>query len=445
MKGQVKLFFWAASISFFGTLPLGTLNLSVANFAFKHDLIGAVGFSIAAISVEMTLVRVALVAIRRLEGLKRLFRLFNLLTCLVLLGLAFSSLLAAYQMQMFRASLPFSTLNPILSGLLLSLINPLHLPFWMGWTAILKSKKILDDRRRSYNTFIIAIGTGTSLAFCIYGTAGRFLIHLLGSREVVLNWVIGIVLLITALAQLYKTFFKKLNAVAVITFFILISSGFCSFGQCAETRLHEISISDTELTQLEKTYGEHKSIPGIYKTQILIALSHFPELRDTRIHFRIRHAHSPLTTNRDWGYYFARFGFGHRAFVVTISDSTTARLSPILFSRLNFNAQIGVAGHELSHASDFLHKNLFGWLRLGMGHLSARYVDRLEYNTDSICIGHGLGYQLLAWSCFVRNALQIPTWQGAGNNRLPFNGRERYMNPSTILSRLRTVQIDLPK
>jgi len=211
MKGQAKLFFYAASISFLGTLPLGTLNLSVANFAFKHDLPGAVGFSVAAISVEMTLVRVALLAIKRLEVLKRLFRVFSILTCLILLGLAFSSLLAAYQMQEFRASLPFSTLNPVLSGLLLSLINPLHLPFWMGWTAILKSKKILDDRPSSYNTFIIAIGTGTSLAFFIYGTAGRFLINLLGSREVLLNWVVGIALLITALAQLYKTFFKKLN------------------------------------------------------------------------------------------------------------------------------------------------------------------------------------------------------------------------------------------
>jgi hypothetical protein len=208
MKGQAKLFFYAISISFLGTLPLGTLNLSVANFAFRHDLIGAVGFSIGAISVEMTLVRVALVAIKRLEALKRMFRIFSILTSMILLALAFSSLLAAYQMQMFRASLPFSTLNPILSGLLLSLINPLHLPFWMGWTAVLKSKKVLDDRRRSYSTFILAIGTGTSLAFCIYGTIGRFLIHLLGSREVLLNWIVGIALLITALAQLYKTFLK---------------------------------------------------------------------------------------------------------------------------------------------------------------------------------------------------------------------------------------------
>jgi len=205
MTKQTRLFLSSLSISFWGSLPLGTLNLGVANYASGHDLAGAIGFSIAAISVEMILVRVALVAVRRLEKLTRFYRLFSLVTCGILLALSFSSLLAAWQMETFRASLPFSTLNPVLSGLLLSLINPLHLPFWMGWTTILRSKKMLDDRSRSYNIFIAAIGVGTALAFCVYGTAGSRLIQLLGSRQVLLNWVVGIALLITAVAQLYKT------------------------------------------------------------------------------------------------------------------------------------------------------------------------------------------------------------------------------------------------
>lgn len=209
MKRQLKLFFWAISISFLGSLPIGTLNLSVANYAFRHDLAGAVGFSLAAIAIEMTLVRLALMAVRRLERLTHLYRLFSLLACGILLIFAFTSLLAAWQMQTFQASLPFSTLDPVLSGILLSLLNPLHLPFWMGWTAILRSKKLLDDQARSYNTFITAIGAGTSLAFCVYGTAGGLLIQFLGSRQVLLNWVVGIALLVTALIQLYKTLYVR--------------------------------------------------------------------------------------------------------------------------------------------------------------------------------------------------------------------------------------------
>ena len=214
MKEVTKLFGWALSISFLGTLPLGTLNLSVANYGFRHDWSGAIGFSVAAIFVEMMIVRVALVAIRRLERFTPFFRVFNILTCGILLFLAFNSLLAAWQMETFRATVPFSFLNPWLSGFVLSLTNPLHLPFWMGWTAVLRSKNILGDQPRMHNAFITAIGLGTAAAFSIYALSGGYLIQLLGSRQVLLNWVVGIALLITAFVHIYKTFLRKVNAVS---------------------------------------------------------------------------------------------------------------------------------------------------------------------------------------------------------------------------------------
>jgi hypothetical protein len=208
MSGRIRLFAWATSISFLGTLPLGTLNLSVANYSFRNDATGAISFAVAAIAVEMGLVRLALMAIRRLERLTNFLRIFNLVSSGVLLFLAFSSLLAALEMQTFRATLPLSFLSPVASGFVLSLTNPLHLPFWMGWTTMLRSKKILDDRPGAYATFISAIGLGTGAAFCLYGFAGGYLIRLLGNRQVLLNWIVGIALLITALVQLYKIFFK---------------------------------------------------------------------------------------------------------------------------------------------------------------------------------------------------------------------------------------------
>ena len=213
-EATVKLFGYAFLVSFLGTFPLGTLNLSVANYAFGHAWSGAVGFSIAAIAVEMMLVRVALVAIRRLERITHFFRVFNILTCGVLLFLASNSLLAAWQMEAFRATIPFPSVNPWISGFLLSLTNPLHLPFWMGWTAILRSRNILGDGAWQYNTFIAAIGLGTAAAFTIYALAGGYLIRLLGSRQVLLNWVVGIALLVTAVVQIYKTFFKRADVTA---------------------------------------------------------------------------------------------------------------------------------------------------------------------------------------------------------------------------------------
>lgn len=209
MKQYIKLIAWAMIISFTGSLPLGTLNLTVANFSFAGDLQGAAMFSVAAIFIEMLLVRIALMAVQQLEKLKRLVLYFNLIAGAVLLLLAFNSLSAAWEQLEFRAELPFTDLHPLVLGLLLSIINPLHVPFWIGWTAVLKSKYVLDDNHTSQNFYVLAIGLGTAMAFGLYALAGRFLIDHLLQQHVLLNWVVGGTLLVTALAQLYKAFFVQ--------------------------------------------------------------------------------------------------------------------------------------------------------------------------------------------------------------------------------------------
>jgi hypothetical protein len=182
-------------------------------------------------------------------------------------------------------------------------------------------------------------------------------------------------------------------------------------------------------------FSNHKLIPPQINHQVLIALSHFPELKETAIEFRIRKAHVPLTTMPYMITILKRKV--KRKYIITISNKSTEMLSAILLDSLSYNAQIGVLGHELSHVSDFSKKNLWQFIKIAVGHLSGRYVDRFEYNTDLICINHNLGYQLLSWSCDVRHKLGIKQWVGATNvdtyNPKP-KERERYMNPSTILN-----------
>jgi len=168
---------------------------------------------------------------------------------------------------------------------------------------------------------------------------------------------------------------------------------------------------------------QYSNIPLSWRAPISKALASYPELARTQIRFRMRHARSPLTTNRDWMAFLLHFG--RQAYIVTISDRTVPALSPILFDSLDEGAKLGVIGHELSHVSNFSRRNLFGWLSLGFGHLSSRYLDRMEFATDSLCIAHGLGCALLDWSLFVRRKVRTRKMT-----------RERYMNPETIIARL---------
>ena len=225
----------------------------------------------------------------------------------------------------------------------------------------------------------------------------------------------------------------KISIIAILfcfTFQLLVSTTVYA-QQVNNTGIREYD--SAEYAQIQQDFGRHKQIPAIYRNQILIALSHFPELKKTHIRIRVKHAYSPLKTTFSKGSAFTLFF--SKKFIITISDSSIDLLSPILYKQLDFNAQVGVIGHELSHVADFSAKGFFGLVGMGLGFMSSRYIDQLEYKTDSICIAHGLGHYLLAWSQFVRNALHSKNYDGADNIKKPMN-RERYMNPLTIIKRI---------
>lgn len=91
-------------------------------------------------------------------------------------------------------------------------------------------------------------------------------------------------------------------------------------------------------------------------------------------------------------------------------------------------------GHELSHVLDFKSKNRLKSMGNLKGHFSARFIDKMEYNTDLICIKHGLGEQLEAYSKHLRISMNVQNWRGVDYVLNNDGEHERYMNPSTIKS-----------
>src|SRR5579871_2940490 len=181
MIRYLKLFGYVLTISFLGSLPVGTLNINVAGLVINKRIPDAFAFALGAILVEMIVVRIALATVKKLKALKHLYKFFNGITCLILFLFAGMILYAALRMQKLETTLPLTSQHPFLSGLILSVLNPLHLPFWIGWTAILQSKGI----------------------FC------NILIEFLRQKQTMLNWVIGLSLLVTAFVQFYKGFIRQ--------------------------------------------------------------------------------------------------------------------------------------------------------------------------------------------------------------------------------------------
>ncbi len=210
-------------------------------------------------------------------------------------------------------------------------------------------------------------------------------------------------------------------------FFAMATQGIC---QVPVRSLAPETYSSAEYAALREQVGKNKVNTDANEKQILVALGYFPELANTKIEFRFKRTNTAFSTRPSIGGIFQRRS--HRKYIITISDSTEKILVPLLLKNLPYNAQVGIIGHELSHVADFNNKKFFGLLRNALGHVSQKYLNRFERKTDSLCIVHGLGYQLLSWSSYIRSTMHTENWTGSVNIHKGPMRRERYMNPSTI-------------
>ena len=185
-------------------------------------------------------------------------------------------------------------------------------------------------------------------------------------------------------------------------------------------------------SRLSDSLSTNKQMDSTFRLQIQGALMFYPELKNSRIKFRIRNVESPLAARPTFWAIFQKPE--NRTYLITISKKTSKKFTPILLKNLSFNAQIGVLGHELSHISFYNRQKGVYFIKLLFMQWNAKAMDNFENNTDKRCIAHGLGYQLLSWSTEVREKLHIKTWKGVDNNATL--ERERYMSPASILKEI---------
>jgi threonine/homoserine/homoserine lactone efflux protein len=207
--GIAKAFFWGLLISFLGTLPLSTLNVSAMQISSQEGIARAMYFSLGTLVTEMIYVRISLLGVSRLLKRQKLFKSMEWITVGLLLIFAAGSFYSASQQHQAENVLLNNHINRFFLGMFMSSITFMHFPFWFGWSSILFTKKILRADRHYYNFFVIAIGIGTFLANCIFIYGGIFISKLLHRNENMVNLLLGWVFVLTAIIQLVKIFWGK--------------------------------------------------------------------------------------------------------------------------------------------------------------------------------------------------------------------------------------------
>lgn len=196
-------------ISFLGSLPLATMNVAAIQISISEGITSAILFSLGSLTVEMVYVRISVVAISWIQRQKKLFRILEYVTLLIVLALAASSFYAALHPSHQKNVVLNSSLPKFLLGAAMCAVSPGQIPFWLGWSTVLFTKKILLPRNDNYNAYILGIGTGTFIGNCLFIFGGMLIASRISRNQDIVSWVIGGIFLATAFIQLWQMFRRK--------------------------------------------------------------------------------------------------------------------------------------------------------------------------------------------------------------------------------------------
>lgn len=180
-------------------------------------------------------------------------------------------------------------------------------------------------------------------------------------------------------------------------------------------------------TELLAEFGRNKELPATYELQALLALSHYPELRDVKIQFIVEDVGIPLSSRPHWSSMLR--SARKRTYQVIIDSDLQGPRDALLLKNQPFNAQVGIIGHELAHTVYYLNRSFFGIAADALCQLSDCRIG-FERSTDRRLIEYGLGWQRYDHALFVRGRFAASA-QAATDTE---GGGGAYMSPSELLS-----------
>lgn len=193
MNKYIKITLTGLLISFLGSLPFGTLNITAFNIAAVQNIGDAILFAIAVVFIELLAVVITLKSANKINFKSKFFYFVSPLAVILLLYLAVSSFNSALNPEEMNVNSHLFPMihSPILLGLLLSILNPLHIPFWMGWNTVLIGKGLLENTKKMHRLYMTGIGVGSIAAYLIFIFSGNFIFKNYQQYNYMIAFILG--------------------------------------------------------------------------------------------------------------------------------------------------------------------------------------------------------------------------------------------------------------
>jgi len=156
--------------------------------------------------------------------------------------------------------------------------------------------------------------------------------------------------------------------------------------------------------QKDSLEHRNKIVPEKIWRETYVALSYYPELKDTPIEFKFK-----KNIKKSFMQAQPRFsGFfknrKKRSYVIYINEKFKIEDETFSVTDVPSDVLIGWLGHELGHVMDYRDRSALDMLWFGVKYVTSKnYIREAERMADTYAVNHGLGENIIATKDFILN------------------------------------------
>lgn len=151
-------------ISYIGSIPPGTINVSVMQLSILKKHRAAIFFALAASIVEFVYAGITVQFHIYLNTHPTIANYFRVVTSVALIGLGLWNIFSKSTSSSIKVDTKVTGRHGFLRGLLLGFLNPMTIPFWLAITTYLENDGLVKVTEFGYWMYLIGLSFGT---FCL--------------------------------------------------------------------------------------------------------------------------------------------------------------------------------------------------------------------------------------------------------------------------------------
>lgn len=203
MSEVIWVFIVGTTFSFLGSVPPGTLNLSVLQLGLAGKTKTAWRFAFAVTIIEYPYTWLAIQFEYWITSNPLIIENFQLITAVVMTVIGIANLASAQKPSRLTEKFQSSGFR---RGLVLSILNPLALPFWIGVTAYLKAQGWIElSTTLRLHSYVLGTSIGVLLLLSLFILLANKIAGYANQRSWV-KLIPGATLLVLGIYAFYKYF-----------------------------------------------------------------------------------------------------------------------------------------------------------------------------------------------------------------------------------------------